>query len=90
LTDLEAVTAAIGDRIDVGRQLASHGLDVKIDRIIREKIDVADALLSHAVDSRTELIVMGAYGHSRLRETVLGGASRGILGSMTIPVLMAH
>jgi len=86
LTDLEAVTAAIGDRIDVGRQLASHGLDVKIDRIIREKIDVADALLSHAVDSRTELIVMGAYGHSRLGEFILGS----VLRSMTVPVLMSH
>ena len=53
-------------------------------------IDVADALLSHAADSGADLIVMGGYGHSRLREFVLGGVTRSILRSMTVPVLMSH
>ena len=53
-------------------------------------IDVADALLSHAADSGTDFIVMGGYGHSRLREFVLGGVTRSILRSMTVPVLMSH
>ena len=78
------------DGTDIGQHLARHGLDVKINRLIREKIDVADALLSHATDSGTDLIVMGGYGHSRLREFILGGVTRSMLRSMTVPVLMSH
>jgi len=53
-------------------------------------VDVANAILSYAADSAADFIVMGGYGHSRLREFVLGGVTRGILESMTVPVLMAH
>jgi nucleotide-binding universal stress UspA family protein len=52
--------------------------------------DVAEAMLSHAADTNADLIVMGAYGHARWSERVLGGATRGLLGSMTVPVLMSH
>ena len=52
--------------------------------------DVASTILSYVADSAATLIVMGAYGHSRVRELVLGGATRGILTSMTVPVLMSH
>ncbi|MEC5163668.1 universal stress protein [Janthinobacterium sp. CG_S6] len=51
---------------------------------------VGDTLLSHAADLAADLLVMGAYGHSRFRETILGGVTRTVLESMTIPVLMAH
>jgi len=51
---------------------------------------VADAILSHAADSNADLLVMGGYGHSRLREFILGGATRGVLQAMTVPVLMSH
>jgi len=51
---------------------------------------IADAMLSHAADTGADLIVMGAYGHSRWAERVLGGATRGLLASMTVPVLMSH
>jgi nucleotide-binding universal stress UspA family protein len=51
---------------------------------------VANTLLSHAADTSTDFMVMGGYGHSRLREWVLGGATRGILESVTVPVLMSH
>ena len=51
---------------------------------------VSDTILSHAADNGADLIVMGGYGHSRMRELVLGGATRGILASMTVPVLMTH
>lgn len=78
------------DRIDIGQHLARHGVDMTINRIIREKIDVADVLLSHAADSGADLIVMGGYGHSRLREFILGGVTRSMLRSMTVPVLMSH
>jgi nucleotide-binding universal stress UspA family protein len=75
---------------DMGEHLARHGLTVDINRIVEGDIDVADALLSHAADSSADFIVMGGYGHSRLREFVLGGVTRAILRSMTVPVLMSH
>ena len=54
------------------------------------RLDVAQALSSRAADASADLIVMGAYGHGRLAERVLGGATRGLLASMTLPVLMSH
>lgn len=75
---------------DIGHHLARHGLNVSVQRISHDKIDIADALLSHAADSSADLIVMGGYGHSRLREFVLGGVTQSTLHSMTAPVLMSH
>jgi nucleotide-binding universal stress UspA family protein len=75
---------------DIGAHLARHGLAVEVKRLIAEDTDVANAILSHAADSGADFIVMGGYGHSRLREFVLGGATRGMLAQMTVPVLMAH
>jgi nucleotide-binding universal stress UspA family protein len=53
-------------------------------------IGIAEAMLSRAADHGADLIVMGAYGHARWAERVLGGATRGLLASMTVPVLMSH
>jgi nucleotide-binding universal stress UspA family protein len=75
---------------DMGQHLARHGLKVDVNRITEGDIDVADALLSHAADASIDFMVMGGYGHSRLREFVLGGVTRSVLRSMTIPVLMSH
>ena len=75
---------------DIGQHLARHGLKVDVHRIAGGNIDVADALLSHAADSGTDFMVMGGYGHSRLREFVLGGVTHSILQSMTVPALMSH
>jgi nucleotide-binding universal stress UspA family protein len=75
---------------DMGQHLARHGLKVDVKRISSGNIDVADALLSHVADSGTDFIVMGGYGHSRLREFVLGGVTHSILRSMTAPVLLSH
>ncbi len=75
---------------DIGQHLARHGLKVDVHRISRGNIDVADARLSHAADSAADLMVMGGYGHSRLREFVLGGVTRSIFQSMTLPVLLSH
>jgi len=75
---------------DIGQHLARHGLKVDVHRISGGNIDVGDALLSHAADSGADLMVMGGYGHSRLREFVLGGATRSIFESMTVPVLLSH
>jgi nucleotide-binding universal stress UspA family protein len=54
--------------------------------------DVADSalLLNHASDMGADLLVMGAYGHSRLREFILGGMTRSVLREMTVPVLLSH
>lgn len=75
---------------DVAQHLARHGLKVTVQRIARGDLDVKDALLNYAADSAADLVVMGGYGHSRMREFVLGGVTRGMLGSMTVPTLMSH
>lgn len=75
---------------DIGGHLARHGLNVGVRRISHRRMDIADTLLSHAADSSADLIVMGGYGHSRLREFVLGGVTQSTLQSMTTPVLMSH
>ena len=73
---------------DIGTHLARHGLNVEVKRIPLG--DVAAMLLSHAADEGVDFIMMGGYGHSRLREFLLGGVTRSILRSMTAPVLMSH
>lgn len=75
---------------DIGQHLARHGLKVEVKRITSPDIDVASTLLSYAADTSADMIVMGGYGHSRLREFVLGGVTRGLFESMTVPVLMSH
>ena len=59
-------------------------------RLEATDIDVGNALLSHAADLSADLLVMGAYGRPRWTERVLGGATRTLLASMTLPVLMSH
>jgi nucleotide-binding universal stress UspA family protein len=75
---------------DIMHHLARHGLKVELRRIPLGDVDVANVILSQAADTDTDLIVMGGYGHSRWREFVLGGATRGILKSMTVPTFMSH
>jgi nucleotide-binding universal stress UspA family protein len=75
---------------DIAHHLARHGADVEVKRIVSTETDVAGTILSHAADVSADFLVMGGYGHSRLREFVLGGATRGILASMTLPTLMSH
>jgi nucleotide-binding universal stress UspA family protein len=72
------------------RHLAHHGIEARMTNLVRNHGSVASTLLAHAVDVQADLIVMGGYGHSRLREIVLGGTTRRILQTMTVPVLMAH
>ena len=76
--------------VDMGEHLARHGLKIDVKRIVSTDVDVPNTILSHAADSDIDFIVMGGFGHSRLREFVLGGATHGILGSMTVPTLMSH
>jgi nucleotide-binding universal stress UspA family protein len=76
--------------VDLGEHLARHGLNVEVKQLVAADVDVSNVILSYAADCAADFMVMGGYGHSRLREFVLGGATRGILESMTVPVLMAH
>ena len=75
---------------DIAQHLARHGAKVELNRIVTTETDVANTILSHAADSSADFLVMGGYGHSRLREFILGGVTREILTSMTIPTLMSH
>jgi len=71
--------------------LRSHDVQAPIERHSAPPADGAgDGLLSLAADAGADLLVMGCYGHSRARELMLGGASRTVLRSMTLPVVMAH
>ncbi len=74
---------------DIALYLARHGVKVEVQRL-PDPVDVGNAILSLAADLNADLLVMGAYGHSRLRQVLVGGATRTILESMTLPVLMAH
>jgi nucleotide-binding universal stress UspA family protein len=94
---VEIVTVASGDGktdelagADLGEHLARHGLNVEVKRLVAARVDISNVILSYTADCSADFIVMGGYGHSRLREFVLGGATRGMLQSMTVPVLMAH
>jgi nucleotide-binding universal stress UspA family protein len=74
---------------DLTAWLGRHGIKA---RVLEQRIaiDAGDALLSLAADQQAGLVVMGGYGHTRFRELLLGGATRTVLESMTVPVLMAH
>lgn len=82
------------ERSDPGGQisqfLARHGVNCEIDVLSKTMPRVTDVLLRHAMDTQTDLIVMGAYGHSRLREAMIGGATRHMLEQATLPVLLAR
>ena len=75
---------------DVATWLARHGIKVTVQRDVAPDADVGDIISSRAAYYDVDLIVMGLYGHSRLREMVLGGVSRTMLSTMTVPVLMTH
>ncbi len=74
----------------VATWLARHGVKAIVKRDTAGDSDVGGVILSRAADQDADLIVMGLYGHSRMREWVLGGASRTLLASMTVPLLVAH
>lgn len=75
---------------DIATHLARHGLTVEVRRVVGADIAAGDLLLNEAADGGADLIVMGAYGHSRFREFMLGGVTRTILAQMTVPVLLSH
>jgi len=75
---------------EIAKHLARHGVKVQIVTVPAADIDVSNAILSYVADVSGTLIVMGGYGHAKLREVILGGATRDMLKSMTVPVFMSH
>jgi nucleotide-binding universal stress UspA family protein len=75
---------------DIALHLARHNVEVDVQSVETDRMEVGEALLSFAADRGCDLLVMGAYAHSRVRELVLGGATRTILKGMTLPVVMSH
>ncbi|WP_026621437.1 nucleotide-binding universal stress UspA family protein (plasmid) [Ensifer sp. WSM1721] len=75
---------------DVAAYLARHGIKVTIDRLPGAGRRVDEVLNSHALDIAADLIVMGAYGHSRMRERIFGGVTKSMIDAAVVPVLMMH
>jgi nucleotide-binding universal stress UspA family protein len=75
---------------EMAKHLARHDVKVQIETVPAADIDVTYAILSYVADNSATLIVMGGYGHAKLREVVLGGVTRDMLKSMTVPVFMSH
>ena len=75
---------------EMAKHLARHDVKVQIETVPAADIDVTNAILSYVADNSATLIVMGGYGHAKLREVILGGVTRDMLKSMTVPVFMSH
>jgi nucleotide-binding universal stress UspA family protein len=92
LIDPEQGEVAHGDEpgADAAAYLSRHGIKVTVDRLPSGGDSVATVLTRHAVDCGADLLVMGGYGHSRLRERVFGGVTRKMLEQPKVPILMAH
>ena len=75
---------------EVARSLAWHGIEATINEVEPDRRSVGDRLLDEAADAGADLLVMGAYSHSRWREHMIGGVTRHILDHATMPVLMSH
>lgn len=92
VVDPEIGETAYGDApgADIAGHLARHGAQVQVVAQAREGRSTGAVIVDYATAQRAELIVMGGYGHSRWREQVLGGATRGVLEQATIPVLFSH
>jgi nucleotide-binding universal stress UspA family protein len=76
--------------VEMAAHLAHHDVKVEIATVAAPDIDVTNAILSYVADNSGTLIVMGGYGHGRLREVILGGVTRDMMKSMTVPVFMSH
>ena len=75
---------------DLATHLGYHGITAVTNNLIARDIDIANLLLSIITDGDIDMVVMGGYGHARLRETVLGGVTKDLLAQMPVPVLMSH
>lgn len=75
---------------DIAQHLARHGLNTESAHVVKTDVSEGEQLLSASVDHGADLLVAGAYGHSRLREFALGGMTRHLMAHLTIPMLFSH
>lgn len=75
---------------DITHHLVRHGIRATAKQAVASNVDTGDVLLNFIADSGADLLVMGAYGHSRMREIVLGGVTRHVLQHAAVPVLLSH
>lgn len=92
VVNTEQTRDSLGDMpgADLAHHLARHGVRAEAQRIDAEAHSVGDALLEWSKGQGADMLMMGAYGHSRFREVLLGGATRDVLANAQIPVLMSH
>ncbi|WEZ82135.1 universal stress protein [Rhizobium sp. 32-5/1] len=92
LVDPQAIESASGQEpgVDIATYLARHGVNVIVDRLPSMGRPVADVLKQHAGDIGADMIVMGAYSHSRFRERLFGGVTQSMIEHCDVPVLMMH
>ena len=94
MLSIESKSSRADDGSDPGANVASwlgrHGVTATVQRDMAPAADVGSVSLPRAMDHGSDPVVMGTYGHSRLREFILGGASRTMLANMTVPVFMSH
>jgi nucleotide-binding universal stress UspA family protein len=86
----EKVIASKRSAAELAKNLAHHGVDVSVETVDAAGHRIGDVLKSYVDVHKTDLLVMGAYGHSRVREFVLGGATRSMLSRPPIPILFSH
>jgi nucleotide-binding universal stress UspA family protein len=75
---------------ELSKHLSRHGIDIVLDRVDAKGRPIGDVLEAYVASHAADLLVMGAYGHSRLREFILGGATRGLLSKPPLPILFSH
>lgn len=92
MVDPVAASRVSGDEpgADIATYLARYGINVSVETLPSSGHFVTDTLLRHALDINADLIVMGAYGHSKLLELILGGVTKSMLKEANLPILMAH
>lgn len=76
--------------VALAKNLAHHGVRVDLETVNVGQREIGDVLLDYVATRRGDLLVMGAYGHSRLRETVFGGTTRSLIERSSAPILLAH
>lgn len=88
--DLVSVSSNKEEAADIAKHLARHGIQANIHPVEGSNFNAGETLLNQAMTLESELVVMGAYGHSRLRQRLLGGATEFMLGHANLPVLFSH
>jgi nucleotide-binding universal stress UspA family protein len=84
------VDADDGSLTELAKALGRHGIKPIVSRPITTEFTTGEEIRVRAIDEQADMLVMGCYGHSRLREVALGGVTRHLLREMTIPILLSH